>query len=114
MEYRNVSFYQLIDDITPDTFVYADPPYRSTLGVYNDGKRGFEGWTINHERDLCGFLDLVSERGSLFMLSYVLQVNDFFNEEVSIWATERNYNIIDVEIPQGRYNNRREVLITNY
>ncbi len=114
VEYRNVSFDQLIDEVTPDTLVYADPPYRSTLGVYNDGKRGFEGWTITHERNLCGFLDSVSERGSLFMLSYVLQVNDFFNEEVSNWANERHYNIINIEVPQGRYNNRREVLITNY
>lgn len=114
VEYRNVSFDRLIDDITPSTFVYADPPYRSTLGVYNDGKRGFEGWTITHEQNLCGFLDSVNERGSQFMLSYVLQVNDFFNEEVSNWVAVNNYNIIDIEAPQGRYNNRREVLITNY
>ena len=114
MEYLNVSFDRLEDQITPDTFVYADPPYRSTLGVYNDGKRGFEGWTIDHEQRLCTFLDLIHQRGAQFMFSYVLQVEGFYNENVANWAERNNYHVIDIEIPQGRYNNRREVLITNY
>ena len=114
VEYCNLSFDKLIDRITPETLVYADPPYRSTLGVYNDGKRGFEGWTIKHEQNLCLFLDQIHERGSRFMLSYVLRVDDFFNNEVADWATSNHYNIIDIKVPQGRYNNRREVLITNY
>lgn len=114
VEYCNMSFDQLIERITPDTLVYADPPYRSTLGVYNDGKRGFEGWTIQHEQNLCLFLDKVDERGSRFMLSYVLRVDDFYNEDMANWANDNHYNVIDIEIPQGRYNNRREVLITNY
>lgn len=114
IEYCNMNFEKLLDRITPDTLVYADPPYRSTLGVYNDGRRGFEGWTIKHEHGLCLFLDEINRKGSCFILSYVLQVNDFYNKEVSQWATDNRYNIIDVETPQGRYNNRREVLITNY
>lgn len=114
VEYLNVSFERLIDQITPDTFVYADPPYRSTLGVYNDGKRGFEGWTIEHEKRLCLFLDQIHQREAKFMLSYVLQVEDFYNADVANWVQRNNYHIIDIEIPQGRYNNRREVLIINY
>lgn len=100
--------------MTPETFVYADPPYRSTLGVYNDGKRGFEGWTIRHEHNLCEFLNQIHERGSHFMLSYVLRIDDFYNQEVAEWAEDHNYRVIDIDVPQGRYNNRREVLITNY
>jgi len=114
VEYCNMSFDQLLDRVVPNTFVYADPPYRSTLGVYNDGKRGFEGWTLAHERKMCDFLDRITELGARFMLSYVLQVDDFYNEEVAAWAAIHNYRVIDVETPQGRYNNRREVLITNY
>lgn len=114
IEYCNVSFDKLIERITPDTLVYADPPYRSTLGVYNDGKRGFEGWTIHHEKNLCLFLDRIHKMGSKFMLSYVLRVDDFYNEDMANWANYNNYNIIDIDIPQGRYNNRREVLILNY
>lgn len=114
VEYLNVSFERLIDQITPDTFVYADPPYRSTLGVYNDGKRGFEGWTIEHEQRLCSFLDQIHQRKAKFMLSYVLQVEDFYNIDVANWTARNCYHIIDIEVPQGRYNNRREVLIINY
>lgn len=114
VEYLNVSFERLIDQITPHTFVYADPPYRSTLGVYNDGKRGFEGWTIEHEQRLCLFLDQIHQREAKFMLSYVLQVGDFYNVDVANWAKRNGYHVIDVEVPQGRYNNRREILIINY
>ncbi len=114
VEYLNVSFERLIDQITPDTCVYADPPYRSTLGVYNDGKRGFEGWTIEHEQRLCLFLDQIHQHEAKFMLSYVLQVEDFYNADVANWAERNGYHIIDIEAPQGRYNNRREVLIINY
>lgn len=114
VEYLNVSFEQLADRITSDAFVYADPPYRSTLGVYNDGKRGFEGWTIEHEQRLCLFLDQIHQCEAKFMLSYVLQVGDFYNTEVANWADRNGYHVIDIEVPQGRYNNRREVLIINY
>lgn len=114
IEYCNLDFDKLIDRITPETLVYADPPYRSTLGVYNDGKRGFEGWTIRHEKNLCLFLDQIHKRGSRFMLSYAICVDGFYNDEIANWAANKHYNVIDIEVPQGRYNNRKEVLITNY
>lgn len=114
VEYYNISFENLEEEINTDTFIYADPPYRSTLGVYNDGKRGFDGWTLEHEQRLCTFLDNVHQRGALFMLSYVLQVDDFFNTEVANWVERNHYVVIDIETPQGRYNNRSEVLIKNY
>ena len=112
--FANCSFEKLLDNITSDVFVYADPPYRATLGVYNDGKRGFEGWTLNHEQELCNFLDTINQKGTKFMLSYVLQVDDFYNNEIAEWANRNNYKIIEVDTTQGRYNNRKEVLIINY
>ena len=48
------------------------------------------------------------------MLSYVLQIDDFYNKEIADWANHRHYNIIDVPVTQGRYNNRKEIIITNY
>ena len=112
--FANCSFEKLLDNITSDVFVYADPPYRATLGVYNDGKRGFEGWTLNHEQELCNFLDTINQKGTKFMLSYVLQVDDFYNNEIAEWANRNNYKILEVDTTQGRYNNRKEVLIINY
>ena len=90
-----------------------------TFWIKSQGKELFGAkekpdWTIDHEQRLCTFLDLIHQRGAQFMFSYVLQVEGFYNENVANWAERNNYHVIDIEIPQGRYNNRREVLITNY
>lgn len=114
VEFLSTSFEHLNLHLTPKTFVYADPPYRSTLGVYNDGKRGFEGWTIGHEQNLCHFLDSIDKHNAKFMLSYVIKVGDFTNSDIIKWVRANKYNLIDVREAQGRYNNRREVLIKNY
>ena len=33
-------------------FVYLDPPYLGSDGVYQDGKRGFKGWDKSQEYQL--------------------------------------------------------------
>lgn len=100
--------------ISPMTFFYFDPPYRETTATYNDGKRGFEGWTIMHEKKLCSFMDKINAHNAKFMFSYVLETNDFYNHDVEDWALSNGYNIHKVKDPQGRYNSRNEILITNY
>ena len=112
--FMNSNFDVLDIQFTPHTFIYADPPYRSTLGVYNDGKRGFEGWTLDHERQLCKFLDAANEHDAKFMLSYVVKVGEFTNTEIIEWTNKNKYHMVDVIAAQGRYNNRHEVLIKNY
>ena len=37
-------------------FIYCDPPYLITTGTYNDGKRGFTGWSENEEIKLLNIL----------------------------------------------------------
>lgn len=114
VEFFNRSFADLDFLIEKDTFFYFDPPYRETTATYNDGKRGFEGWGISHEERLRRFMDEIDDAGGRFMFSYILQSGDFYNYEVEDWAMERKYNIIRVDETQGRYNDRKEVLITNY
>ena len=87
----NSNFKFLNIQFTPKTFIYADPPYRSTLGVYNDGKRGFEGWTLAHEQQLCKFLDTANEHNAKFMLSYVVQVGEFTNTDIIDWTNKNKY-----------------------
>ena len=65
------------------------------------------------------FITLEIEGKSLSSTEFASKIREietegFYNEEVANWAERNNYHIIDIEIPQGRYNNRREVLITNY
>ena len=113
VEFKNQSVFELKTPVA-DAFFYCDPPYRETTATYNDGKRGFEGWTRIHEQKLCGFLDSINEGGGKFMLSYILRIDDFYNCEVEQWAVKNGYSIIPVDEFQGRYNNREEVLIINY
>jgi adenine-specific DNA-methyltransferase len=113
IEFLSIDFSKVIDNIADDAFVYMDPPYRLTNGSYNDGKRGFEGWTIFHERKLRDFADLLDARGIKFMISYVLVHAGQENNEIRNWCESRGYNTIPLdEIP--RRNPRKEVLITNY
>jgi adenine-specific DNA-methyltransferase len=105
-------FTDLANEIDPDSFVYMDPPYRLTRGSYNDGKRGFEGWTDDHERKLLEFADKIDSNGIRFMLSDVLEHGGETNTQLKSWIEDRGYRTIDIDAIPGR--NRREVLIVNY
>ena len=70
--------------------------------------------SVTHEKELCKFIDKINLADAKFMFSYILQSGDFHNYEVENWATKRGYNIIHIDETQGRYNDRKEVLITNY
>lgn len=75
VECLNLSF-EMIDysRFGKDDFVYFDPPYYGSLGVYNekrkissDGKTN--GWTLEQEAVLCGIADELDSRGVRFALS---------------------------------------------
>lgn len=114
IEFSNVSFERLGDISKEEAVYYFDPPYRETTATYNDGKRGFEGWTIEHERKLCSVIDSLTADNVKCLFSYVLQVDSFYNHDVEDWANNNGYRIIPVPQTQGRYNDRTEVLILNY
>jgi DNA adenine methylase len=59
--------------LTPNDFVYCDPPYLITTGTYNDGKRGFTGWNENEEKQLLKTLDNLDNQSIKFALSNVLE-----------------------------------------
>lgn len=114
IEFRNESFVDLESLINEQTFFYFDPPYRETTAAYNDGKRGFEGWNLSHEKDLFKFMDRINEANAKFMFSYIIESNGFHNREVETWAYAQGYHIIEIGDTQGRYNDRKEVIIINY
>lgn len=110
--FSNNSFTELHQYINRDTFFYMDPPYMLTLGSYNDGKRGFEGWTKNHERQMFDLADTINDNGSHFMISYVPEHDGVANVELITWVELHEYNMFEVPPIPGR--KRKEVLITNY
>ena len=101
-------------------FLYADPPYRISTGSYNDGKRGFEGWSRDDDLALFDLLDRLDAQGVRFALSNVSEHHGRRNEELIAWKrryhTHRiqgNYNNSNYQ-STGRENRTREILVTNY
>lgn len=107
---KDYSYFE--DKIQQDDFVYLDPPYLITLGSYNDGKRGFNGWNENEEKRLLAFLDSLNKKNIKFMLSNVLEHKDKKNEILLNWIRENNFKII--ENPNKTRGNRKEIIVVNY
>lgn len=113
IQFFNFDFTSLIKN-GHGCFLYLDPPYRFTTGVYNDGKRGFQGWTKSHEEEMCQLLNRADQNGIKFMLSYILENEGIINKDMYFWAKKNNYKITPIDKQQGKYNKRKEVLIMNY
>ena len=112
-KFSTKNFMEFADPATTDIFFYMDPPYRMTTGVYNDGKRGFDGWNFDCEKKLLSFADSLTEQHIPFMLSYVIEHKGKINQNILTWIQKNSYIVTAVD-GQGRYADRKEVLITNY
>lgn len=88
---------------------YFDPPYFITNATYNDGKRGFKGWSAELEAKLLEFITSISDFGHNFMLSNVIYHNKKINHILKDWIEEHQYNVTEL-----KHSRRKEVLITNY
>lgn len=104
-------------------FVYCDPPYLITNGTYNDGKRGFKGWTEKEEIALLKTLDKLNSQNIKFALSNVLEHKGKSNDILKKWIKNNsNYkiNYIDFNYSNSNYqtiirdkNASVEMLVTN-
>lgn len=106
--------------LTPQDFVYVDPPYLITCATYNEK----EGWNIKKEKCLYKYLDSLNEHHIRFALSNVLSSKGKTNYILKEWLGEHigdyvchhldynysnsNYHTID------RNTGSDEVLVTNY
>lgn len=108
IDFLSIDYRELLTLMDDSSLIYLDPPYLNSCGSYNDGKRGFAGWSARQELELCIFCDDLTAKGLKFLLSYNV------SEPVLAWAKRRNYEIMQVDAPQGRYNSRREILVKNF
>jgi len=93
-------------------FFYCDPPYLITLGSYNDGKRGFDGWNEKIEIEFLDFLKDLNEKKIKFMLSNVIEHKNIKNQILENWIIDNNFKIIEYE---GKIKNKRkELIVLNY
>ena len=108
--------------LNPGDFLYADPPYLITCGSYNDGKRGFRGWSAEDEKALHHLLNDLSNKGIKFALSNVTTHKGMQNKLLLDWIKKYDYNIHNVNFnydncnyhAANRHYQTNEVLITNY
>lgn len=110
--FMSKDFDNMWEHINKNTFIYLDPPYLITLGSYNDGKRGFNGWTKKDEIKLLEFLSKIDKMGVKFMLSNVLEHKDKKNDILIDWIKNNGFKVI--EYKEKARKNRKEVIIINY
>lgn len=103
-------------------FIYADPPYLLTCGSYNDGKRGFKGWSQDDDNELFRILTELSDRGVNFALSNVVEHKGTVNERLIDWVERNQYILHGINFnydncnyhTNNKQNVTKEVLVTNY
>lgn len=119
LDFRNFD----IDPLGESDFVYCDPPYLITTGTYNDGKRGFTGWTNIEEKQLLSLLDFLSSKKVKFALSNVLTHKGKTNQLLIDWIEQNGYRVehLDKNYANSNYhtsdrnlNSSDEVLVLNY
>lgn len=105
-----------LDAISPESFVYCDPPYLITTAGYNEQN----GWTEQDEHDLLELLDKLNEKGIKFALSNVLTSKGKENSILIEWSKKYNIHHLNYTYSNSNYhtkdksNSTDEVLITNY
>lgn len=110
-----------LNKLTNKDFVYLDPPYLISCGVYQDGKRGFNGWNKKDEFDLYDLCDRLNTNNIRFALSNLIFSKGQENIILKEWIDKNKYNInyINHNYKNSNYqrNNENkdiEILITNY
>lgn len=118
LDFREIDF----SSADENDFVYLDPPYLITCGNYNDGKRGFKGWSKQDDLDLMNLCDKLNNQGVKFGMSNVIEHKGLLNQELIDWCKKNNYLMIYIN---NNYNNcnyqnnnkrfkTQEVYICNY
>ena len=121
---KKIEFYRLdfkdfnFDSLCSGDFVYSDSPYSVGTGVYQDGKRGFKGWSKDNDKELFEILDRLDSRGIRFAMSNLYENKGMINHELVDWSKKYNVQHLSSNYNGANYQRKRsksvEVLITNY
>ena len=102
-------------DFDENDLLYFDPPYLNSVGNYNDGKRGFEGWNEKNERDLLDLLDSLNGKTRFALSNNLKYENDLLNkfkDKYKVYYLSGNY--VNCNYHKLDRSKDKEVLITNY
>lgn len=119
IEFHNENFVSFdFDKLNSGDFVYSDSPYSIGNGVYQDGRRGFNGWSLTDDACLFEILDDLDNRDIKFAMSNVIENKGLKNEPLIEWSKKYNINYLDMNYNGSNYQRKKsksiEVLITNY
>lgn len=115
-DFRDVDY----SDANENDLVYFDSPYLISCGNYNDGKRGFKGWSEQDDIDLMDLCDKLDKQGTRFAWSNVIKHKGLVNEKLMKWSKNYHIHYLDFNYDNCNYqeSNKKyetiEVLITNY
>jgi adenine-specific DNA-methyltransferase len=113
--FKSMHYKTLEKEIKKGDFVYCDPPYLTSCGAYNDGKRGFNGWDSEQEKELLEFLTSLDKKNIKFMLSNMMTRNEIENTDLIEWINKFNYKVIKSEkMTRRNRQDRQEIIIINY
>lgn len=104
------------DRLTPEDFVYLDPPYLVSFATYNPG------WGEKEERDMLEILDNLNSRGIKFAMSNALENKGKENTILKEWIDKNGFNVVHFNASysnsawcrKDRDTKTDEVLIMNY
>lgn len=102
-------------DFDENDLLYFDPPYLNSVGNYNDGKRGFEGWDEKNERDLLDLLDSLNGKTRFALSNNLKYENDLLNkfkDKYKVYSLSGNY--VNCNYHKLDRSKDKEVLIINY
>lgn len=115
ISFNTGNYVDVLNLVNINDFVYLDPPYLSNDGVYQDGKRGFNGWDEEQEAEMYRFMEELNQRNIRFMLSNFVDHNGNDNSNLINWARNNNFIIIkDDKLTKRNRQDRREIIIKNY
>ena len=103
-------------ELSKGDFAYFDPPYLISSATYNEQKK----WTIDDEKRLYDFMNMLDKEGVFFALSNVTSHNSMTNSILIDWMKQFNVHSISSSYSNSNYQKKlakistEEVLITNY
>jgi DNA adenine methylase Dam len=103
------------ESITPDDFVYLDPPYIGTTATYNENGK----WNEESQHNLLNFCEDLHNKNVKFAMSNVFRNKDYINESLINWCETNNFKVYTFDnFSYHSYGkgdaNSEEVLITNF
>lgn len=101
------------------TVFFIDPPYSASVSKH-PYRNPLLKWDEDEDRELIKYLDMLNDKGHIFVFTNVLVNNGITNVILKNWIAEKGYRVVPVSIDYNNCSyqrrnegNTEEVIITN-